>query len=211
MVRTLICAVLASLLPAQQPDLAAAERELAHVFDRPAGQTIGQEQKDRLADFLQRHAGQDLQHLGYARSLQLYLDRDYDGAVQALDEFFARQPAIRDASHRTMAGRVYLNAVATESRREAPDMAKLSRWCERMTRLYDDTAMLERIAKTVLPRVADAAALRTAMARGVLAAELTTAQQDAFLRSLYAEATPAAAPAKADKPDKPDKTEKPDK
>jgi len=170
---------------AQEPDLKAAEQELLHVFDRPQGRPIGPEQEQALADFIERYRGVDLGHLGYAGAFQLYLQRDYDGAVVALDAFFERQPAIRDATHRTMAGRLYLNAVSREGRRSPPDMDKLSRWGERMTRLYDDTSMLERIATSMMPRVPDKAAFRVALARGVLTSELSTEAKDEFLQRLY--------------------------
>jgi len=87
--------------------------------------------------------------------------------------------------------------VAKEARAEKPAMDKLARWCEGMTRLYQDTAMLERMAKTIMARVPDPASLRVALAKGVFASDLTVAQKDAFLQSLYQGATapPAAAAA----------------
>lgn len=185
----------ATALSAQVDDKA--RQELDHVFDRPAGTIIQQEQKDKLAAWLQAHEGQDLGDLGYAKALQCYLDRDYDGAVTVLDGFFAAGHKIDNADHRNMAGRVYLNAVSQQGRADQPDADKLARWAEAMTKLYSDTAMLERVAKAVMPRAADAAALRVALAKGVFASELSTAQKDGFLQSLYAD---AAAPAVAATP-----------
>ncbi|HEX5051429.1 MAG TPA: TlpA disulfide reductase family protein, partial [Planctomycetota bacterium] len=85
---------------------------------------------------------------------------------------------------------------------DAPDMARLARWGEAMVRLYHDTSMLERMAKVIAARAPDPAAFRVALARGVFASGLTTAQQDAFLQSLYAESPsqPAARPAAPGKP-----------
>lgn len=184
--------VLAVLLPAQVTD--DARRELDHVFDRPAGTVIKDEQKAKLAAWLKTHDGKDLGDLGYAKALQLYLDRDYAGAVTQLDAFFGKHATIANDEHRNMAGRVYLSAVSTEVRAEQPRTDELARWCEGMTRLYRDTAMLERLAKTLPARVADPAPLRVAMAKGVFASDLTVAQKDAFLQGLYAGgAAPAAA------------------
>lgn len=192
--RTFLAAVLlsVSLAPAQVSD--AARSELDHVFDRPAGTVIQQQQKDKLAAWLTAHAGKDLGDLGYAKALALYLDRDYAGAVGALDEYVAKGHTVQNAEHRTMLGRVFLNALAQEARAQQPDMARLTRWGEGFTRLYHDTAMLERMAKTLAPRAPDAAAMRVALARGVFASDLTTAQQDAFLRALYAEGDAATPP-----------------
>jgi thiol-disulfide isomerase/thioredoxin len=189
-----LATLVAALLPAQVTPEARAQ--LDHVFDRPAGTPIQQEQKDHLAAWLLAHAGKDLGDLGYAKALQLYLDRDYTGAVAALDAFFTAGLAIANEEHRTMAGRVFVNALAQEARADAPDMARLARWAEAMTRLYRDTAMLERMAKTVAARAPDPATLRVALAKGVFAADLTTAQKDAFLQSLYA-AGDAAPPRRA--------------
>jgi thiol-disulfide isomerase/thioredoxin len=186
--------MLTALLPAQVTD--EARRELDHVFDRPAGTVIKDEQKAKLAAWLKSHDGKDLGDLGYAKALQLYLDRDYAGAVTQLDAFFGKHTTIANDEHRNMAGRVYLNAVSTEVRAEQPRTGELARWCESMTRLYRDTAMLERMAKTLLARVKDQAPLRVAMAKGVFASDLTVAQKDGFLQSLYAGgAVPAAVPA----------------
>ncbi|MEO6594458.1 MAG: TlpA disulfide reductase family protein [Planctomycetota bacterium] len=170
----------------------AAGQELEHVFDRPAGKLIEQEQKDKLAAWLQQHEGKDLGAFGYAVALKYYLDRDYPKAVAALDEFCKKGLPIASAEHRTMAGRIFLNAAVTEGRAEAPDMDKLSRWGEGMVRLYDDTSMLERMAKTISARVPDPAAFRVALARGVFASGLPVAQQDSFLKNLYAEAAAVA-------------------
>ena len=84
--------VLMALLPAQVTD--EARRELEHVFDRPAGTVIKDEQKAKLAAWLKAHEGKDLGDLGYAKALQLYLDRDYAGAVTQLDAFFGRHATI---------------------------------------------------------------------------------------------------------------------
>ncbi|MBM4059898.1 MAG: TlpA family protein disulfide reductase [Planctomycetes bacterium] len=185
--------LLCTLLPAQVDPQA--QEELNHVFDRPAGTTIQQEQKDRLAKWLQAHEGKDLGAFGYARALQLYLDRDYPGAVAVLDRFVAAGHEVANEEHRTMVGRVFLNAAAQEARAEKPDMHKLARWGEGMTRLYRDTAMLERLAKTLAARAPEPAALRVALAKGVFASDLPVAQKDAFLRSLYAEGAAPAVPA----------------
>lgn len=188
----LIAALLATaLLPAQVDEQA--RRELDRVFDRPANTVVKAEQKDKLAAWLKQHEGKDLGDLGYAVALQLYFDRDIPGAVKALDAFVARHPTIANEEHRNMAGRIFLNAVSTEARAEQPRAAELARWCESMTRLYRDTAMLERLAKTVLARVEDKAPLRVAMAKGVFASDLADAQKDSFLKSLYGDASAAAA------------------
>jgi len=188
----LLASFVTALLPAQVTD--EARRELDHVFDRPSGTPIKDEQKVKLAAWLKSHDGTDLGDLGYAKALQLYLDRDYPGAVTQLDAFFGKHTTIANEEHRNMAGRVFLNAVSTEVRAEQPRTDELTRWCEGMTRLYRDTAMLDRMAKTLLARVKDPAPLRVAMAKGVFASDLTVAQKDAFLQSLYAGgAAPAAA------------------
>ena len=162
-----------------------------HVFDRPTGTVIQQEQKDKLAAWLKQHEGKDLGDLGYGKALQLYLGRDVDGAVTSLDEFFAQGHKIAHAEHRTMAGRIYVNAVSQQARAEKPDLEKTTRWCESMTRLYQDTAMLERMAKSILARAPEPAALRVAMAKGVFGSDLPVDKKDAFLQSLY---TAAAGP-----------------
>ncbi|MBI5852929.1 MAG: TlpA family protein disulfide reductase [Planctomycetes bacterium] len=190
----------ASSLLAQDRDLSVAKEELAHVFDRPAGTTIGDAQKQKLAEFLARWDAADLGELGYAKALQQYLARDVDGAVATLDAFLARHDAIAIAEHRTMLGRVYLNAVSVEGRKESPDLDKLARWGERMTRFYPDTQMLLRFTTAVARNLKDATPFRVGVARGVVLSELAPAQKDEFLRSLYAPAdnaaeTPAVTPA----------------
>lgn len=192
--RTLLAlGLFAAPLPAQEPDLAAAERELAHVFDRPVGTPIGAEQKAKLAALLERFEGRDLGHLGYARALQLYLDRDYDGAVAALDGFFARHPQIGNREHATMAGRIYLNGLSRQARAAEPDMERIARWSTGVTRLYDDADLLVRMAHAIGPRLPDPAAFRVALARGVFASDWPAAKKDGFLRDLYGEA-PAVPP-----------------
>jgi thiol-disulfide isomerase/thioredoxin len=188
-IRPLATAVsLAIPLFAQQPDPQKAEQELAHVFDRPAGQTIGDEQKASLAAFLKRYEGQDLGPLSYARSLQLFLDREYEGAAAALDEYLKRYPTIANADHRNMAGRIYLNALNREVNAPAPDANKIAHLGENTTRLYGDTDTLLRLCKAMSARVKDPAAFRVALARGVFQSELATDKKDAFLHSLYADA-----------------------
>jgi thiol-disulfide isomerase/thioredoxin len=167
----------------------AARKELDHVFDRPSGTVIKDEQKQKLAAWVKAHDSQDLGDLGYAKALHLYLDRDYAGALKELEAFFAKHAAIANDEHRNMAGRIYLNAVSTETRAEKPRAEELARWCEGMTRLYRDTSMLERMAKAALARAPEPATVRVAMAKGVFASDLDTAQKDAFLKSLYVDAT----------------------
>jgi hypothetical protein len=189
---TLFLFALPAVAPAQKPDLAGAEKALDAMFDRPQGTPISEEQKGRLAAFLKQHEGQDLAHLGYARALHLYLTGDSEGAVAAMDEFFARQPAIKHPEHRNMAGRIYLSAVVLEGRKDNPDLARLTTWGQHMTRLYDDVDMLGRQSKAILQRLKDPATFRVALAQGVFQSALPTASKDAFLKSLYGE---AAAPA----------------
>jgi thiol-disulfide isomerase/thioredoxin len=168
-----------------------------HVFDRPAGTVIQQEHKDKLAAWLKQHEGKDLGDLGYGKALQLYLDRDVDAAVASLDAFFAAGHKIALEEHRTMAGRVYVNAVSQQARAEKPDLEKTTRWCESMTRLYQDTGMLERMAKAILAKAPEPAALRVALAKGVFGSDLPTEKKDAFLKGLYAEGAAAPQAAKA--------------
>jgi len=194
LIRPLATAVALALpLLAQKPDLKQAEQELAHVFDRPTGQVIGPDQMANLAAFCKRYEGQDLGPLSYAKSLQLFLDKDYDSAGAALDQFLVRFPTIANADHRTMAGRIYLNALSREVNSAAPDMDKIARLSEHTTRLYDDTQLLLRLYKPMSGRVKDPVAFRVALAKGVFQSDLGTAQKDAFLQSLYAEAPAGAA------------------
>jgi thiol-disulfide isomerase/thioredoxin len=171
----------------------------------PRGHGIQQEQRDKLAAWLQQRDGKDLGDFGYAKALQHYRDRDYDSAVASLDAFFQQGHKIASAELGTMAGRIFLNAVAQQVRAAQPDMDRLARWSAGMTRLYQDTAMLERMAKTLVTKVPDAATVRVALAKGVFGSDLTVAQKDAFLQSLYqgggtavaARPTAASAPAGA--------------
>lgn len=209
MFRIATAVMFAACLAAQEPgarpqgtDRQSLQQEIDHLFDRPDGTPISAEQKEKLRAFVQRNEGRDLGDLGYAKALLCYLDRDYDGAVTAVERFFAAGHTIANAEHRTMAGRIFLNAVASEARAEKPDMAKLARWGEGMARLYRDTAMLERMVQSLAPRVPDPAVFRVALARGVFSSDLPAKQQDDFLKALYgggaATGAGAAAPARAD-------------
>jgi thiol-disulfide isomerase/thioredoxin len=192
-IRPLLSAFLSAIpLAAQNPDLQKAEQELLHVFDRPSGQTIGDEQKANLAAFLKHYEGQDLGPLSYARALQLYLDQDYDGAAASLDEYLKRFPTIANADHRTMAGRIYLNALGRAVNAPAPDANKIAHLAENTTRLYGDTDLVLRLYQPMSARVKDLPAFRVALARGVFQSELATDKKDAFLRELYADAATAA-------------------
>lgn len=180
--------VLSPAILAQDPDLRSAREELAHVFDRPAGTPIADAQKAKLVEFLAKWDGKDLGALGYAKALQQYLARDVDGAVASLDAFLDRHDTIEIVEHRTMLGRVFLNAVSMEGRKEEPDLVKLARWGERMTRFYPDTQMLLRVTAAVSRNLADATPFRLGVARGVVLADLEPKSKDEFLRSLYAPA-----------------------
>ena len=183
-----IPALIALIAPATaqgDAEFARSKEQLAHVFDRPQGQTIGDEQRARLAAFLEARDGEDLGALGYALALQLYLQRDVDAAVAALDTFCDRYPTIDNAEHRTMLGRVFLNAVSMEGRKPEPDMHKLARWGERMTRFYDDTAMITRMTTSVARGLKNPVAFRLGVARGVVLSERTDADKEALLRDLY--------------------------
>jgi thiol-disulfide isomerase/thioredoxin len=179
---------------AQSGDRASVMETARHLFDRPAGTTIGAEQRKRLTDFLGGRQQSQLGEFGYLVALDRYLDRDMIGAVESLDEFFERHPTIAIEEHRTMLGRVYLNAVATEARKEEPDPAALGRWTERMVTMYPDDAMLLRIAGTIQPRLSAATEFRVAFAHGVIGSSRTTAAKDALLAGLYASGKDSASP-----------------
>ena len=190
-------------LRAQDPWLAEAEKELATMFERPKGTPIGADHIARLEAFLKAREAQDLAQFGYAKALHFYLLKDYAHAVESLDAFFARFPGVKNAEHSTMAGRVYLNAVREEASKPEPDLHALTRWGKYMTRLYPDGDMLGRMSKSVLQRLENPVAVRVALASGVFESTLPDERKDAFLKSLYAEAQPAAARAVPGVPQKP--------
>lgn len=195
------CAVVCGGRAVAQGDGArAAKEELAHVFDRPAGQPIGDEQRARLRAWLAAREGTDLGELGYAVALEQYLNRDVDAAVATLERFFARYPTVEDAAHRSMLGRVYLNAVHTEGRKDQPEAGRLAAYGERMAKLYDDPTMIVRVVEAVSRRLDDPLPLRLGVARGALASAMAPTQQAELLGALFAAnagATTAAAPARA--------------
>jgi len=170
---------------AQAPDLAAVERELHGMFDRPPGALIGAEQQQKLADFLKRHEGQDLEQFGYARALECYFRRDARGGAAALDEFFAHHDRIGHEEHATMAGRIYL--LALREGRQSPDVdpAKLHRWAERTAAMCPDLQTVARVAASVTPGLADGAAFRMALVRGMHRSGASDSDKDRFLSLLY--------------------------
>ncbi len=180
----------------QAVDQAKAAAELSRVFDRPAGTTIGPAQRAALAAFLQRYEGGDLGALGYAAAMASYLDRDIGGAVAGLDEFFSRQPTIANDEHRTVAGRIYLGALAAAGRAETIDVAVLHRHAERAARLYADLNTLARVAKPLLgnDKIIDKAGLRVALLRGACAGSAPAATIDAFAAGLYGDVAAPVAP-----------------
>lgn len=168
-------------------DLVAAERELAAMFERPAGTVISAEQKQKLEDFLQRHASADLAHLGYARALSAYFRRDPAGGAALLDAFFAAHTRIPVPEHAAMCGRLYLVATLEESRKgaEAWDESRLQRWAQRLTELYPDLAAVGRVALPLAPRLRDPVAFRVALLRGLARSVAEPADIDRFAASLY--------------------------
>lgn len=182
-----------------QIDQKAAAEELAHAFDRPAGTPIGADGKRKLAEWLQKYAGQDLGPLGYARALQLYLDRDYPGAIAELDRFFAAHDTIENEEHRRMLGRICMNGLVQGARSGEP-AAKLALHGERAAKLYGDLSMIARAAQTALTTEGvDQQTLRVGLLRGALASGADAAAIDAFAKALYGGEAPAvqARPARA--------------
>lgn len=191
-----LSALFVGATPRAQVDPQRAATELAHVFDRPAGTTIGPAQKAALAEFLKRYEGQDLGALGYAAAMARYLDRDIPGAVASLEAFFASHPTIAHAEHRQVAGRIYLGSLAATARAETVDAAALHRQAERAARLYADLPTLARVAKPLLAheRITDKAGLRAALLRGACAGDHADLPLDAFAAALYADVAVPAAP-----------------
>lgn len=167
------------------PEMAKAEQELARMFDRPAGTRIGDEQKDKLRNWLAGKAGQDLQHLGYAPALLAYLDADYAAAGAALDQFLSRHTTIHNEEHRAMAGRIYANAISTAARSDAPDHAKLALQAQRMADLFGNTEMLGRLGTALASQLAKPAEFRLALCEGVVRSKLEAPAKEGFLQSLY--------------------------
>ncbi|MBK8100018.1 MAG: TlpA family protein disulfide reductase [Planctomycetes bacterium] len=176
--------LLLTCLPAQV-DLTAATAELDKMFERQGGVPISKEQQQRLAEFVQRHEGQDLQQLGYAKGLHLYFQRDAIGAATAIDAHFDRFPTIANQEHATMAGRIYLIAVREEGRQPAPDAARLQRWGERMVALYPDLATLGRQTSAIAPTLQDPVSFRLGLVRGLMRSAAADADKDLFLQKIY--------------------------
>lgn len=172
----------------QPVDLVAAERELAAMFERPAGTVISAEQQQKLEEFLQRHADADLAHLGYAKALSAYFRRDPAGGAALLDAFFADHARIAVPEHATMCGRLYLVATLEESRKGAAawDEALLQRWARRLTELYPDLAAVGRVTLPLVAKLRDPVAFRVAMLRGLANSTAEPADLDRFAASLYA-------------------------
>lgn len=171
---------------AQAPDLATAERELAAVFERPAGTPLGAPQQQKLAEWLQRYEGKDLGPLGYGKALDFYIRRDAVGGAAALDEFFAHHDRIANAEHATMAGRIYLVAMREESRKQDHDQTRVHRWAERSAALFPDLTMVARQAVLISGSIADASGFRQALVRGMHRTAADDATKDRFLAILYA-------------------------
>ncbi len=189
-------AALALVSPAAaQNDMATAREELNTMFDRPEGTLISEEQKARLAKFLERHEGQDLGPLGYAKALGCYFRRDVEGGAAALDEFFARFEVIDNREHATMAGRIYMGATMAEARAATPDQVKLCRWSERMAALYGDLGTIGRAALQVIDRMDDPAPVRVAIARGLTRSIANDRDKDQLLATIYAPRTKLPPPA----------------
>lgn len=191
-VRISSLALLSTLLPAQTFDLEAARAELARVFDRPAGQTIGAEQQQRLSDFLQRHADHDLGPLGYAKALAHYFQREPIPGAAALDAFFSKFDRIENPEHALMAGRIYLVALRELGQAATPDWPLLQRHACNAVALYPDLPVIGRVVAPLLAKAEDAAAFRMALVRGALRSNADDAAKDRFLQALYAPQDPSA-------------------
>jgi thiol-disulfide isomerase/thioredoxin len=176
---------IATTIPAQV-DLAVAARELDAMFQRPPGTPISDAQKQQLAEFLQRHEGQDLGPLGYARALGCYFRREARAGAEVLDEFFGKHERIGNPEHATMAGRLYLVALREECNRATVDVERVHRWAERAAALFPDLPTVARQATFLVPKLADAAAFRLALVRGMQRSGTDDAGKDQFLALLYA-------------------------
>jgi thiol-disulfide isomerase/thioredoxin len=181
----LLALTLAVPVAAQQPDLAELEREIDAMFTRPAGQVISAAQKEALAAFVQRHEGQDLGRFGYVRAIHQYFERDVAGAAVTLDAFFARQPAIANKEHSTIAGRIYLGAVREVGQQPDADANVLAGWGRRMVALYPDLSTLARHANAIAPSLREPASFRLGLVRGLLESQAGDADRDQFLQAIY--------------------------
>jgi thiol-disulfide isomerase/thioredoxin len=186
-VHALLVSALAAAPLAAQHDLAAAQRELDAMFERPAGTTISDAHKQKLAAFLERWSGKELGHLGYAEAMMKYLARDPTAAAD-LDRFFARHDAIHNAEHAAIAGRIYLASFMSAGLAADRDSEAMALHVERAARLYPDSSMLMRVLPNALAKLseADATRMRLAFARGVLRSDTEPAKQEGVLRELFA-------------------------
>lgn len=155
------------------------------MFERPPGTLITEAQKERLAEFLRRHEGQDLGPLGYARALDCYFRRDALGGAAVLDEFFAKHERIGNPEHATMAGRLFLVALREECNKATADVGKVHRWAEQAAAMFPDLTTVARQATFLAPKLGDPAAFRLALVRGMLRAAADDATKDRFLTLLY--------------------------
>ncbi len=168
---------------AQDQDPAAIRDQLTHIFDRPAGTPIRDAQKDRLAEFVRAHQGEDLGDYGYVTALLRYLQRDPAAAAEELDRYFATDRTVPIAEHATMCGRIYLAALAEASRTGKLDVARDARRAEQAARLYPDLRTLGAVIGRIEGEPAQA--IRLAAVRGALAGSANADQVDAMLQALY--------------------------
>ncbi len=202
-VAALLCVALTFVSPAfaQQPSgidtsEAAIARDLVAIFERPAGTPIDPKVAlPRFDAFFAKYDGHDLGKFGYAAALKDYLARDYAGAAAKADDYLRQHATVPIPEHGSMLGRVYLNVVGGAMRGDDVDPARVQHAAIAATKLYDDPAIVVRIAANLANsgKLANADDLRVAVAKALLARDLSAAAHASALRTLFADAAPRAA------------------
>jgi peroxiredoxin len=184
-----------ALLAQERAESAQAQRDFDAAVARASGERVD---KRKVAAFLERYRDSDLGDASYALALAEYLGGDPEAALRGLDAHLARGGTIPDGEHRTMAGRVYLGALARELAGDGGGDLVAER-VQRAVQLYGDRKLVARVIGGALARGdrADAAAVRAATVRALVTHVDAADDLDAALAALYVSPTPSERPARA--------------
>jgi len=174
---------------AAPPSSEALARELTEVLTPPEGDADPRAALPRLARFLDKYRGRDLDRLGYAPSLYLFFNGEYDTAVRGLEAYFARHARLPVPAHASLVGKVYLNAIQEEAARNVPDPSRVQGFALRALELSQPPEVVGYSVQDALVRCgteADAAGVRLTLVRRLLAdGGMTDATLDDAVRALY--------------------------